>query len=199
MSIEPEFIGQTQPYIKHVAMPADSELCFAACVAAASGTALEEAQAGLLRAGLSQADGATNAPMSQTAVRVANEQGDRIVMVDPLETPWESSGETRIIMRRIFQQLQLRRPVAVLALHPREESEDFLHWTLLTGYVEDAGTTIQVGIMDPKASEITYEDPDSSGGLEGLIDRSLPMPGAYAYALQTIPILRPRAPEAPAP
>jgi hypothetical protein len=169
-----EFFGQEG--IGHVTMPADSELCFAAGIAAVSGTTINEAHAALRSSHLSKENGETSAMLTKKHVII----GDRAVFIHPLETPLEGTGTTTGIVERIFSQLDIQRPVAVLSLHERSDTSEFLHWTLVKGYWQEEGTTTSVEVMDPLQRETSRQDLDS---FIHMIDRSLPLPGAYTYAL----------------
>jgi hypothetical protein len=175
-----KFVGL--PNIKHVAMPEGSDMCFAACVAAVSGECIDDAHEGLMASDVSQANGETAPPNFETAVRI----GSKIVGITPIESPMEGVGETAGILERVYQELRLRNPVALLALHTREDDTKFPHWTLLAGLLEDADTITNVAVMDPKQAEMIYEEPVS---LVRLVDDSLPLPGAYAYTLNSVNIV----------
>lgn len=193
----PDFVPEdfgNRPVMQHVAMPRGTELCFPAIAAAVSGAPLEDAHAALLREGVSNEDGGTDPPAIEEPkiVPITFEAGRSMFIIEPVETPAEGVFQTDPLMERIQHELAARKLLALLALHPKEESdsgEDFMHWTLLIGEApKQTGGTAKIRVMDPKASEIVQTSVDD---IRQLVDRSYPMPGAYVYAVRSVPFLEP--------
>jgi hypothetical protein len=169
--------------LQHVKQPTDTELCFAAVVAAVVGTTVEAAHYAMVRGDISDPDGTTLAPFSAKQVPI-DETG--LLHIEPVQTPMEGAEDTAGAIELIERQLQARKAVALLALHQKLGGEDFYHWTLLAGLSEDETTkaVASIRVMNPLADRMTEEPIED---FTRFIDRSMPFPGVCAYVIEFQP------------
>lgn len=172
-----DFIGYKEAI--HVAQPADTELCFAACVVSVANGIVEDAHRNLQAAFISESDGTTAPPWSDTVIPWLG-GGLEIQVIQAPTTPALTGTE---LIAAIDGSLQAEVPVALLYKKTADPDDEQYHWVVITGYEQTETGVKGVEIMDPLRQALELADP-----LEvlAMIERSLPT-GIFAYGLNFQP------------
>lgn len=172
------FVGYTD--VQHVKQPEDSELCFASIVSSMTGAEIEDAQAALEGAELSQSDGSTP-PMGEVSLHV----GGTVLDIKPVQSPFEGAEDPKGALKLIDEQFAEGRAVGLLHKKNGDPNDERHHWTLLTGYCEvDDHKDGPIHIIDPLRSAGEYI---GRNNVIEMIKNSMEYAGVYAYAMSTAP------------
>jgi hypothetical protein len=176
MALGFEFIGN--PDIPHVVQPPGSELCFAAIISAVSGASVPQAQEVLVARRLSS-DKGTLPIIGEKRLEV----GGSVVTIEPFQSPFgEGADNPQGAIELIDEQLVALRSVTLLYKKNNNPDDDQLHWTLLTGYLQNDGRKGSFHAMDPLRPRPSYY---TRPMLASMIRRSMDFNGVFAYALST--------------
>ncbi len=172
-----KYVGYSEA--KHTAQPKDSDLCFAACVASVAGCSLEAVHSVLKANRLPKENGETDAPWQQKQLEIH----DKILTIEPVQSPMEGETSVRGIEDLINKQLVRGNPVVLLYKKTDIPNHNQMHYSVITGYFEQEGdTSLSIDLIDPLAAETKYVDPVE---VHNMIERSMTIGGPCAYALIT--------------
>lgn len=165
------FVGNAD--VVHVAQPADTEVCFAACVASLVGGEIEQVHRQLVDRYISDDDGSTAPPFGTTSIEILGKQ----ISIEPVQGYADRAEDPLGLIERIDGSLVQGDPVVLLYKKTADPEDPRHHWVLLTGYSSEDSAVTSVGIMDPQADRVQYVDP-----LEVIcmIERT---PEVFAYSL----------------
>lgn len=170
-----EFIGPYDP--RHVRQPEGSEKCFAAIVASVADLDIDTAHQALTKSELSEPDGSTKPILLPTKLPLCEAS---TLSIEPLVKPTSSLKNTASSLSVIYDEIDVKHPVALLHKKTDDPADNRHHWILLTSRDFEHDKSYMVGVMDPLDTRSAL---CPARRIENLVSRSINYAGISACAL----------------